>query len=128
MHVEIEFYLSDTSIQKALEAGVAVTEIMGSLLDRISEPALATAIRNNDIDPADALRQLQAQGCLEQHSQNFDIWQWIVPSAHAASCIITTLPTASRRAYPFLKLQFQSCFNCSKLSWPNEKFVLLPTT
>jgi filamentous hemagglutinin len=29
---------------------------------------------------------------------------------------------------PLLKLRFRSCLNCSKLSWPNEKFVLLPTT
>jgi hypothetical protein len=90
-HVEIEFYLSDSSVKAALEAGVAITEIMGDLLNRLSGPALSAAIRNQDIDPADAIKQLQSQGCLEQRTQLFNILEWVVPSAHAASCQIKTL-------------------------------------
>nr|WP_146141793.1 hypothetical protein [Phyllobacterium endophyticum] len=90
-HVDLEVYLSGESVKAALKAGAAVTEIIGGVLEHVREPALAKAIRSKDIDPADALRQLQSGACGEQRGDTFFLWEWIVPSAHAADCIIKTI-------------------------------------
>lgn len=45
---------------------------------------------------------------------------------HGMAQAVTDL--IEHRVRPLLKLQFRYCLNCSKLSWPNERFVLLPTT
>jgi filamentous hemagglutinin len=90
-HIDLEVYLSSESVKAALKAGAAVTEIIGGVLEHVREPALAKAIRSKDIDPADALRQLQSGTCGEQRGDTFFLWEWIVPSAHAADCIIKTI-------------------------------------
>ena len=98
-HVEIEFYLSETSVRQAIEAGKAISDIIGGLLDRISEPALASAIRDKEIDPKEALQQLLSGACPEQRGDAFDIWQWIMPSAYAAGCQLKTLSGKSITIY-----------------------------
>jgi filamentous hemagglutinin len=90
-HVDLEIYLSSESVKAALKAGAAATEIIGSVLEHVREPALAKAIRGKDINVSDALRQLQSGACGQQRGDSFFLWEWIVPSAHAADCIIKTV-------------------------------------
>ncbi|MDR6634241.1 hypothetical protein J2X72_003051 [Phyllobacterium sp. 1468] len=90
-HVDLEVYLSGESVKKALEAGAAVTEIIGGALEHVREPALSKAIRGKEIDTLDALQQLRSGACGEQRGDAFWLWEWIVPSAHAADCIIKTV-------------------------------------
>jgi hypothetical protein len=91
-HIDLEIYLSGESIKAAIKAGAAITEIIAGALNHVKEPALAKAIGSKELDPADALRQLQSGSCGEQRGDaSFWLWEWIVPSAHAADCIIKTL-------------------------------------
>ncbi|MEZ2126795.1 MULTISPECIES: hypothetical protein [unclassified Sinorhizobium] len=97
-HVGIEFYLSDTSVKKALEAGAAITEVIGDALRKMTADGLMTpedlakankvaAYAVNDPKVLAALAE-----CNNHASVPFSIFDWIVPSAHAAAsaCSIST--------------------------------------
>ncbi len=97
-HVEIEYYLSDTSVKAALEAGAEVTQVLGQVLDRM--------LANGDLSPqerADA-RKLEPymkdpkviaglRDCTGHASSNFSPFSWIVPSAHANAATCTAIAT-----------------------------------
>jgi filamentous hemagglutinin len=82
-HVEIEYYLSDTSVKAAFEAGAEVTQVLGQVLDRM--------LANGDLSPqerADA-RKLKPymndpkviaglRDCTGHASSNFSPFSWIV--------------------------------------------------
>ncbi|PRD40391.1 hypothetical protein C5748_27270, partial [Phyllobacterium phragmitis] len=115
-HVDVEFYFSDTSVKAAIAAGAAVTEIIGGALDHIREPELSQAIRNNEIDPATALQQLRSGACGEQRGDaGFDLWEWIVPTAHAADCTLTTLS-----GKPIVIHDREGCFEALTLALYNQ--------
>ncbi len=91
-HVEIDYYLSDTSIQQAYEAGKTVVEVVGNAVDRMiddGKPAPATANLKPYLNDPDVLAQLDQ--CQSQASADFNPLHWIVTSAYAgAMCQIKT--------------------------------------
>ncbi|KAB0571054.1 hypothetical protein [Brucella pituitosa] len=117
-HVEIEYYLSDTSVKAAFEVGAEVTQVLGQVLDRM--------LANGDLSPqerADA-RKLEPymndpkviaglRDCTGHAWSNFSPFSWIVPSAHAnaATCtavasdgaVITVLKSAALNCLDILK-------------------------
>lgn len=88
-HVEIEYYLSDTSVKAALEAGQTLAETFGNALDRMVKDGKRTpeqAALSKEMFPFlddPNVRAALAQ-CAQQHGAvDFSIFSWIVPSAHA---------------------------------------------
>ena len=88
-HVEIEYYLSDTSVKAALEAGQTLAETFGNALDRMVKDGKRTpeqAALSKEMFPFlddPNVRAALAQ-CAQQHGAvDFSIFSWMVPSAHA---------------------------------------------
>ncbi|NKC04963.1 hypothetical protein HED55_22695 [Ochrobactrum haematophilum] len=88
-HVEIEYYLSDTSVKAALEAGQTLAETFGNALDQMVKDGKRTpeqAALSKEMFPFlddPNVRAALAQ-CAQQHGAvDFSIFSWIVPSAHA---------------------------------------------
>jgi hypothetical protein len=97
-YVEIEYYLSDTSVKAALEAGKSVAEIVVDASGRManegkltsSDYAAAVKLAAYKDDPA-VLEQL-AICAQRQSSIKQNIFEWIFPSAHAAGSCSIDLP------------------------------------
>ncbi|WP_191907312.1 hypothetical protein [Ochrobactrum quorumnocens] len=91
-HVEIDYYLSDTSVKQAYEAGKTVVEVVGNAVDRMIDDgklAPATANLKPYLNDPDVLAQLDQ--CQSQASADFNPLHWIVTSAYAgAMCQIKT--------------------------------------
>jgi filamentous hemagglutinin len=88
-HVEIEYYLSDTSVKQAFQAGKTIAETFSNVLDQMvtdgkrtpEQAALSKEMFPFLDDPN--VRAALAQ-CAQQHGAvDFSIFSWIVPLAHA---------------------------------------------
>ncbi|PRA75564.1 hypothetical protein CQ054_22885, partial [Ochrobactrum sp. MYb29] len=95
-HVSIDYYLSDTSVKAALEAGVTATQVLGQVLDRM--------LANGDLSPqerADARKlepymndpkvRADLHDCTGHASNSFSPFSWIIPSAHANAATCTAV-------------------------------------
>lgn len=96
-HVEIEYYLSDTSVKAALEAGKSTVEIVIDALGRMANDGKLTP---EDYDTArklakykddpNVIAQLNACGQRQGFNQ-FNPLDWLITPAHAqAPCMIST--------------------------------------
>ncbi|MBM7329372.1 hemagglutinin repeat-containing protein [Agrobacterium sp. S2] len=96
-HVEIEYYLSDTSVKAALEAGKSTVEIVIDALGRMVNDGKLTP---QDYDTArrlakykddpNVIAQLDACGQRQGFNQ-FNPLDWLITPAHAqAPCMIST--------------------------------------
>lgn len=95
-HVEIEYYLSDTSVKAALEAGKSTVEIVIDALGRMADDGKLTP---QDYDTArrlakykddpNVIAQLDACGQRQGFNQ-FNPLDWLITPAHAqAPCMIS---------------------------------------
>ncbi len=97
-HVEIEFYLSDTSVKKALQAGQTIAETFGDVLDQMVKDGKRTpeqAALSKEMFPFldDPNVQAQLEQCGQRHgSLELNIFDWIVPSAHAQTACPVMMP------------------------------------
>ncbi|PJO48249.1 hypothetical protein CWE02_09910 [Brucella pituitosa] len=90
-HVSIDYYLSDTSVKAAFQAGKTIVETFGDVLDQMVKDGKRTpeqAALSKEMFPFlddPNVRAALAQ-CAQQHGAvDFSIFSWIVPSAHAQS-------------------------------------------
>ncbi len=79
-HERVNFYLSDSSIKAALNAGKTVTQMMSGLMGLINESGLDKAFKDG-MNPADAIKQILA---CKNAQHGFNLFEYIFATAHAA--------------------------------------------
>lgn len=88
-HAEIEYYLSDTSVKQAFQAGKTIAETFGNVLDQMVKDGKRTpeqAALSKEMFPFldDPNVRAALTQCAQQHGAvDFSIFSWIMPSAHA---------------------------------------------
>ncbi|MEZ2126793.1 colicin E3/pyocin S6 family cytotoxin [Sinorhizobium sp. CB9] len=114
-HVGIEFYLSDTSLNAAFEAGKTIAEIFGDVLDRMVADGVRTpeqAALSKEIfpylDDPDVLAQLEQCG-QRQGAIDFNIFNWIVTPAYAQTGCLVALPNGQTKQ--FTPVQAMDCLS-----------------
>nr|WP_244491078.1 hemagglutinin repeat-containing protein [Paramesorhizobium deserti] len=115
-HVDVEFYLSDTSVKKALEAGKTVADIIVDALGRMASDgklgqqdyASAVQLARYKDDP-NVIAQLNECG-QRQGFNRFNPFDWLVTPAYAQGACLIKTPEGTFTISPFGARTCQATF------------------